>query len=120
MSKILLADAKNRLRIIHDADDDMLQRVLDAAEDEALRFMDREFLPVLPLEQLSETQTETDPVSESETATEVSDEIVPSVREAVYLLFKAGADLGDPTVDPEAYRKRAETLLMPLRRHLGV
>lgn len=116
MSKILLEDAKRFLSVIHDADDEKLQQLLDAAEDEALRFMDREFLPVVPLEQLSECESELDPVSESESPSEVSDEIVPSVRQAIYLLLKESYDLGAD----KAYRDRAETLLMPLRRHIGV
>lgn len=124
MSKILLEEAKQFLQIVHDADDATLQQQLDAAEDEALRFMDREYLPVLPLEQLIETQTESDPVSESETPSEVSEEIVPSVRQAVYLLLKVnyeGTDNGvRGALDLKNYRDRAETLLFPFRRHLGV
>lgn len=116
MSKILLQDAKNFLPVIHDADDAKIQQLLDAAEDEALRFMDREFLPVLPLENLSDCESEVDPVSEDETSSEVSDEIVPSVRLAVYLLLKGVYDNGAD----KAYRERAETLLMPFRRHIGV
>lgn len=39
MSVILLADAKSFLDVIHDADDDKLQMLLDAAEDEAAKFL---------------------------------------------------------------------------------
>lgn len=39
MGVILLADAKSFLDVIHDADDDKLQMLLDAAEDEAAKFL---------------------------------------------------------------------------------
>lgn len=39
MSVILLADAKAFLDVIHSSDDDKLQNLLDAAEDEAARFL---------------------------------------------------------------------------------
>ena len=39
MSIITLADAKSYLDVIHTYDDDKLQNLLDAAEDEAARFL---------------------------------------------------------------------------------
>ena len=39
MSVITLADAKSYLDVIHTYDDDKLQNLLDAAEDEAARFL---------------------------------------------------------------------------------
>ena len=38
MSVINLQDVKQALRVIHAADDGLLQQLLDAAEDEACRF----------------------------------------------------------------------------------
>lgn len=39
MSVITLADAKSYLDVIHSSDDDKLQNLLDAAEDEAAMFL---------------------------------------------------------------------------------
>lgn len=44
MSVIMLADAKSFLDVIHNSDDDKLQNLLDAAEDEAARFLNVESL----------------------------------------------------------------------------
>lgn len=125
MSKILLERAKAFLKVTHTDDDEELQELLDAAEDEALRYMDRDYLPVQPYVDLEESEIEENPVSEGETPSETSEEVVPSVRLAVYLLLKAAYDGADAhpvrgALDLDAYRKRAETLLMPYRRHIGV
>lgn len=126
MSVILLDDAKRFLRVTHNEDDVTLQDQLNAAEREARNFMDREFLPTVDDPEFSsENDSETDPVSESQTASDGSAEVEPDVRLAVFLLLKASYDGADAhavrgALDLPAYRARAETLLMPYRRHLGV
>lgn len=126
MSTILLEEAKRFLQITHDSDDLDLQRALDAAEEEACGFMDRDFLPVSERELPSECASDVDPVSEGESPSDASEEIAPAVKQAVFVLMKANYDgikAGDSMrglLDLDAYRKRAETLMMPFRRHLGV
>ncbi|KAF0804927.1 hypothetical protein A6D6_02691 [Alcanivorax xiamenensis] len=107
MSVIDLADAKAFLDVIHDADDVKLQQLLDAAEDEALQFMDRDsFGEVYPCEEAS-----------SEPASEPL--VLPdSVRMGIYILLQANYQ-ASPT-DAEQLRKVAETKLMPYRCRLGI
>lgn len=71
MSVINLETAKQYLDVIHTADDDKLQRLLDAAEDEALRFLDVD--------------------SFADICCESSSEVVlpPSVESAVLVLLQA-------------------------------
>lgn len=125
MSTILLEDLKRYLKPTHDLDDELLQDALNAAEKEALNFMDRDFLPVEPTEELSESESELNPVSDGETPSEASAEVCADVRMAVFLLAKSHYDGTQPDafrglLDLSEYRKRAEGLLMPYRRHLGV
>lgn len=125
MSVILLANAKTFLQVIHDEDDERIQQLLDAAEDEALEFMDRDYLPTIGGPELPSEGSEQNPTSEGETASEGSDEVRPSVRLAVFLLLKAAYDGADDrpvrgALDLKAIRERAEQLLMPFRCQLGV
>ena len=48
MSVIDLSVAKSYLDVIHDADDDKLQMLLDGAEDEAAQYMNRGLLQPVP------------------------------------------------------------------------
>lgn len=123
MSVIPLDEAKDELDVMHDQDDGKIQRALNAAEGEALRYMERDYLPTIPIEQLSETESETDPVSESETPTEASEEIVPEVKQAIFILLRINYEGGDHAVrgalDVPTMRSRAIDLLFPFRRHIG-
>lgn len=110
MSTIKLADVKLALRVFHNADDVLLQSLTDAAEDEALRFLNRTELPTLPLDYPESPSSEDVPSSE--------DPIAPSVFTAVVCLVKA--DYEAPVNEIEALRKAAETKLMPYRTGLGV
>ena len=110
MSVIKLADVKLALRVIHNADDDLLQMLLDAAEDEALRFLNRTELPTLPLDYPEESSSEDVPSSE--------DPIAPSVFTAFVCMVKADYEAAVSDVEP--LRKAAEVKLMPYRTGLGV
>lgn len=113
MSLITLLEAKQELRVTHDQDDVLIQSYLDAAEDEALRFMDRaEFGTICPCDVTS---------SSSSGSSSSSSEIVipPSVRSAVLLLVRARYGATTPD-EIKGYRQAAETLLMPYRCGLGV
>ena len=110
MSVINLQDVKQALRVIHSADDEMLQQLLDAAEDEACRFCNRTQLPTLPVDSPSSSSCEDVPSSE--------DPIAPSVFTAVVCLVKA--DYEAAPAEAQHLRSLAETKLMPYRIGLGV
>lgn len=108
MSVITLADAKKYLDVIHSYDDDKLQLLLDAAEDEALQFMGRD--------SLAEWQECCSEAVSSEPASELA--LPASVRLGVYILLQA-AYQASPT-EAEQLRNVAEVKLMPYRCGLGV
>lgn len=111
MSIIDLADAKEFLNVIHSADDNNLQRLLDGAEKEALNFMDRaDFGEVCPCDSSSE-----------DVSSEVSSETAvmpPDVQTGVLVLLQARYQASPE--EAEQLRKVAETMLMPYRCNLGV
>jgi hypothetical protein len=108
---IELEVVKDRLHVVHDADDEMIQRLLDAAEDEALRFLNRAYLPTLPQDW---------PTSEGDEDVPSSDDpVAPVVVEAVCLLVMAG--YGAMTADEMTkLRDVAFAKLHPYRVGLGV
>lgn len=111
MSVIDLEAVKRRLHVSHDLDDEMLQQILDGAEDEALRYMNRTLLPSLPQDWPDSEGAEEEPSSD--------DPVAPSVVEGVCLLVMAG--YGAPTADEmKALREVALTKLFPYRIGLGV
>lgn len=103
---ITLDDIKRDLRLTHDQDDALLQVLLDAAVDEACRFMSRAELPGLEADSSS---------SESSSEGAVS----PSLYAAVFLLVRAKYDAATPD-EIKRLRECAETLMMPYRIGLGV
>ena len=111
MSIVTLATAKANLRVIHNADDLLLQSLLDGAESEAKRFLNRDELPGLAYSLPLATDTETAPADEAAMA--------PEVVTAVCLLVRAQYDETDPA-RMKAWRSAAETLLMPYRTDMGV
>lgn len=111
MSETSLDTVKNRLRVTHSLDDSALQQMLDAAEDEALRFLNRSLLPTLPVDYPSSEGEEENPSSD--------DPVAPSVTEAICLLVSASYDAHTPEA-MMALRRAAETKLMPYRVGLGV
>lgn len=119
MSDLTLSDVKKYLDVIHSADDDKLQMLLDAAEDEALQFMDRPSLTdwrtcaeIRCDEAVSESVSE----SVSEASSELS--MPGSVRLGVLILVQAAYQASPQ--EQEQLRKVAETKLMPYRCGLGV
>lgn len=111
MSLMPLSEAKTFLDVIHDFDDVKLQALLDGAEDEALRFMNRKRFgvacPVL------------DPLT-GDIATEPTDEVrMPaSVNLAVKLLLQAMYQATPQ--DAVMLREAAKIQLFPYRCGLGV
>lgn len=111
MSTVTLEEVKRWCRVIHSADDDLLQDMIDQAEDEALRFLNRTQPPTLPLDYPSESSSEDVPSSE--------DPVVPSWNKAVCLLVQATYETLKPD-DQAKLRSNAETVLFPYRVGLGV
>lgn len=111
MSEISVAEVKRFLRVFHTADDVLLQALIDSAEDEACRFLNRTQLATLPLDYPSESSSEDVPSS--------NDDVAPSVRVAVYLLVQRMYEASKPE-DSAKMRSAAEVLLFPYRTEIGV
>lgn len=106
MSVISLADAKAFLDVIHSADDAKLQALLNGAEAEALRFLDRpHFSGLCPCDEVS-----TEPVSD--------DELPDDVRTGVLTLLQARYQASPD--EALKLREIAEQMLFPHRCRLGV
>jgi len=104
VSAIPLDDLKEFLNVTHSSDDAKLQILLDAGEDEALRFMNRTTFGGI-CEQSS--------VFDSDSAT-----IPDSVVTAVYFLVSAMYDAQPDHF--ELFRKAAERMMMPYRCDMGI
>lgn len=100
MSQITLSEAKGFLDVIHSADDAKLQLLLDAAEDEAQAFMNR------------------DDLIEWDSNVSSTDPIPGSIKMGVLLILQANYQASPD--DVEKLRKAAEIKLMPYRLDLGV
>lgn len=116
MSQITLEQAKRYLRVFHSADDDLLQDLIDGAEQEACRFLNRTNLPTLPLEYPAESSSE-GPYSEEVPSSE--DPVSPDVRTAVLHLVQSKYEATKPE-DQAKLRAAAEVILMPYRAQMGV
>jgi hypothetical protein len=103
MNFITLAEAKDYLDVIHDADDSKLQMLLDAAHDEALQFMNRE---------------DFGDVCECSSSSSSEPVMPASVRLGVLILLQASYQASPD--DAEQLRHVAEVKLMPYRCGLGV
>lgn len=116
MSTITVATLKLYLRVVHSADDALLQVLLDGAEQEACRILNRTNLPTVPLEYPAESSSE-GPYSEEVPSSE--DPVAPDVVLGVALLVKADYEATTPD-EVAGYRKAAETKLQPYRAAMGV
>jgi hypothetical protein len=99
------------LRVIGTADDVLIQRLIDQAEDEAMRFLNRTMPPTLPLEYPSECQS-------SEEIPSSDDPIAPSFEKAVCILVQAAYEQPDPDKAAKM-RDNAFALLWPYRAMIG-
>lgn len=100
MSQITLSEAKGFLDVIHNSDDAKLQLLLDAAEDEARAFMNR------------------DDLIEWDSNVSSTDPIPGSIKIGVLLLLQANYQASPD--DADKLRKAAEIKLMPYRLEMGV
>lgn len=111
MSTVTLAEVKRWCRVIHTADDALLQDLIDQAEDEALRFLNRTQPPTLPVDDPDSPSSEDIPSSE--------DPAAASFNKAVCILVQAAYETPKP--DEQAkMRQNAEMVLFPYRTGLGV
>lgn len=117
MSVVTVAEVKLFLRVIHTDDDALLQTLIDAAEDEACRFCDRDYLPTLPVDYPPEYDSSSSEMSEDIPSSE--DPIAPSVRQAIYYLVQSYYEASDSD-EAEKLRSAARTLCFPYRARLGV
>ena len=100
MSAITLSEAKSFLDVIHNSDDSKLQLLLDAAEDEARMFMNR------------------DDLIEWDTNISTTDPVPGSIKIGVLLLLQSNYEASPD--DAEKLRRAAEIKLMPYRLEMGV
>lgn len=100
MSTITLFEAKSFLDVIHNSDDAKLQLLLDAAEDEAKSFMNRNDL------------------IEWDTNINSNDPVPGSIKIGVLLLLQGNYQASPD--DADKIRKAAEIKLMPYRLTMGV
>ena len=104
-----LDDIKRDLRVTHDDDDALLEVLIASAKDQAMRFIDQDELPTVPVDSSS---------SSSSSSSIGSLEYPGSIRTALILLVRCLYDPADAK-EIEATRKAAETMLMPYRNGLG-
>lgn len=112
MSTVTLDQLKAYLRLTHSSDDTLLQDLIDGAEDEALQFLDREYLPLR-----NDTAVDEDDSNLPELASD-SDDLAPVVRMGIYLIVQAGYE-GKDAAEMQAVRRAAEVKWMPYRNGLG-
>lgn len=110
MSTITLDEVKEALRITDTDSDSLLQRLLESAEQECMRFTNRSELPTLPLEYPSESSSEEEESS--------NDPVAPDVANGIILMIQA--DYVANPMDRKKFRAAAEELWMPYRRLMGV
>lgn len=103
MSAVTVESVKRDLRIMHDADDALLQELINAGEQSCLRFLDVAELPAAEYD--------------SETSSELvyAEDVLYGIR----LIVRSMYEETDPT-RLAALRTAAETLWMPYRAGLGV
>lgn len=110
MAVIALTTVKQYIRVTHNSDDALLGILLDGAEQEAMRYMNRSELPgvvyALPEDSSSEPDITTEPA------------IAADVVVAVSMLVRLQYDALDPD-DAMKWRRAAETLLQPYRTEIG-
>lgn len=116
MSVIQLSDVKALLRYTHDSDDAMLQNLINAAESELCRFLNRKQLPTLPQDYPPLFDSNGDPLPE---VVATAENIAPEVLPCVAMLVKAQADDVTPA-DAAALRRAAEVKLFPYRVRMGI
>lgn len=108
MSFVTLTQVKQALRQTHSDDDAYLQRLIESAEQECLRFLGRTELPTLPVEY---PEVASDGALVSEETPSSTDPVAPDVINGIILMVQADYD-GDPLMR-DRLKAAAESLWMP-------
>jgi hypothetical protein len=116
MSYVTLQQVKDALRQTHSEDDTLLQRLIDAAESECLRFLGRTELPTLPLEY--PVDSDGDLVSSEVETPSSEDPVAPDVVNGIIMIVIGDYD-GNPT-ERDKMRRTAEQMWIPYRIGMGV
>lgn len=113
MSVVTIEQAKKYLRTTHNADDELIQSLIDEAEDECLQYLDRPSLPRIGAECPDECDTAyvDDPVSDGS-------DLPKSLRRGVLMIVQASYEAKDAD-EMMKMRKAAETCWAPYRCGLG-
>lgn len=113
MSVVTVAQVKQFLSQFHSANDELIQMLLDGAEDEAKQYLGRDELP-----------RQDDPCADctsDSTANPASDagDIAPTVRNGIFCLVQA-IYAGTPPDEAAQYRSLALDMMRPYRCGWGV
>jgi hypothetical protein len=113
MSVVNINAVKAHLRVTHTSDDNLIQNLIDGAEDEAKRYLDRDELPRRddPMPEEGQSDSSLDPASDS-------DDLAPSIRIGIFLLVQAEYEAPD-AAEAEAMRSVAFGKMRSYRR-MGV
>lgn len=109
MSTLTLDSLKDYLRIIHDADDAMLQDLLDGAESEVLAFLNAESFEIV--------KNNFSVIYQSSSSSEL--ELPPDIYSCIKILVRSDYEESDPS-KAKAWREHVERRLFPYRLELGV
>lgn len=116
-SVIDLDEVKQRLKVIHSLDDEDIQRAIESAEGEIVRYLNRSELPTLPLDYPPEYDSSSSEIPEDVPSS--GDPIAPEVFDAVCLLVKGSYEATSPD-EVAGYRRAAFAKVDPFRAQLGV
>jgi hypothetical protein len=115
-SVIQLAAVKQRLKVFHTSDDADIQRAIESAEGELIRYTGRTQLPTLPLDYPPEYDSSSSEISEDVPSSE--DPVAPEVFDAVCLLVRASYE-GLDAAEIAGLRRAALAKMEPFRAGLG-
>lgn len=114
MTVVTVAEYKAFDRVPHDSDDALILDLIEAAEAEALQYMDRQDLPRTGEDEAPDecdTSVVIDVISEGSN-------LAPDVRKAIYYLVQSSYSAKDAD-EIGKLRNAALTILAPHRRRLG-
>lgn len=121
MSVVKLDEVKQWLDVTFNADDEKIQALIDAAEDEAKLYLDRGELPQRDAKCPSTCECESESTLSDSNLNPASDtaDLAPLVKQGIKLLVQAMYDQPGPT-EMEATRRIALYMMHPYRCNLGV
>lgn len=115
---ITLQEVKDQLRVTHSADDSLLQRLLNSATQECLRFLNRTELPTEPYDYPVDLDGDSSSEEITEQVPSSEDPVAADIVNGILVMVQADYD-GDFSMRQEA-RAAAEALWQPYRIGMGV